>query len=259
MKHAMLIISIIVLSHGQALAQHAGDIFVDVIDNQIRTGAVSANQTVTSPVHVFAAEFGDSGFPTFTANPGFFAFPATFQTGTRLGWDAVDAFQVWNGTGFEPTGGETLLVSFSSLDFVVGNAPVAGFDLAVQSDGAFHKHLSFFIQGDGALPPEAGVYLLNLEMYSTDPGLGTSDPFWIVFDYQAPGQHDAAIQWVVDHLAPSVCAADLNDDDIVNVLDLLELLTSWGACAPCDADLNDDGIVDVLDLLELLTSWGACP
>lgn len=52
--------------------------------------------------------------------------------------------------------------------------------------------------------------------------------------------------------------ADLNADSVVNVLDLLILLGSWGLCDPvaCSADLNCDEVVDVLDLLVLLNAWG---
>jgi plastocyanin len=52
--------------------------------------------------------------------------------------------------------------------------------------------------------------------------------------------------------------ADLNDDGVVDVFDLLILLASWGPCqdAECPADFNGDMTVDVFDLLFLLASWG---
>jgi hypothetical protein len=53
------------------------------------------------------------------------------------------------------------------------------------------------------------------------------------------------------------CAADVNGDEVVDVLDLLELFDRWGASASL-ADVNRDGTVDVLDLLEVLLAWGAC-
>jgi hypothetical protein len=54
------------------------------------------------------------------------------------------------------------------------------------------------------------------------------------------------------------CPADINGDQVVDVLDLLAVLADWGnACVP--ADINRDGIVDVLDLLEVLGQWGPCP
>ncbi|TVQ53398.1 MAG: hypothetical protein EA377_08035 [Phycisphaerales bacterium] len=58
---------------------------------------------------------------------------------------------------------------------------------------------------------------------------------------------------------PGNCPADLNGDSVVNVFDMLELLSVWGPCPGCPADLNGDGVVNVFDLLELLSDWGACP
>lgn len=58
---------------------------------------------------------------------------------------------------------------------------------------------------------------------------------------------------------PNSAPGDLNHDGVVDVLDLLILLSSWGDCASicdCVADINNDGVVDVLDLLILLGNWG---
>ncbi len=48
-------------------------------------------------------------------------------------------------------------------------------------------------------------------------------------------------------------------DGAVNVPDLLELLSQWGACINCSCDLDGCHIVAVPDLLQLLAAWGACP
>src|SRR5690606_13589263 len=64
-----------------------------------------------------------------------------------------------------------------------------------------------------------------------------------------------------------VCPGDLTGsggmpDGVVDVQDLLALLTAWGPCpqpGDCAADLNDSGAVDVQDMLVLLASWGVCP
>ncbi len=55
-----------------------------------------------------------------------------------------------------------------------------------------------------------------------------------------------------------VCTGDLNNDGVVDVSDLLLLLSEWGACNGCAADLDDSGFVDVSDLLLLLSAWGDC-
>lgn len=57
---------------------------------------------------------------------------------------------------------------------------------------------------------------------------------------------------------PTPCPGDLNGDQTVDVLDLLQVLSAWGACPECDEDLNRDDVVNVLDLLQLLSAWGAC-
>ncbi|MCH8165871.1 MAG: hypothetical protein IH889_09715 [Planctomycetes bacterium] len=61
-------------------------------------------------------------------------------------------------------------------------------------------------------------------------------------------------------VAPEVNPADLNQDGIVGIVDLLILLAAWGPCPdppePCPADLDGDGTVGILDLLILLASWG---
>jgi hypothetical protein len=52
------------------------------------------------------------------------------------------------------------------------------------------------------------------------------------------------------------CPEDLNGDDIVDVSDLLELLSQWGSSGT--ADIDGSGTVDVQDLLLLLAAWGVC-
>ena len=59
-------------------------------------------------------------------------------------------------------------------------------------------------------------------------------------------------------LNPTVCAADINNDDQVNVADLLGVVGAWGPCNGCPADINDDGQVNVADLLAVIENWGAC-
>jgi hypothetical protein len=49
--------------------------------------------------------------------------------------------------------------------------------------------------------------------------------------------------------------ADVNADGLVDVLDLVDVITRWGQPGG-PADVNEDGIVDVLDLVEVLLAWG---
>ena len=54
------------------------------------------------------------------------------------------------------------------------------------------------------------------------------------------------------------CHADANGDGVVDVNDLLAIISWWGSGNPA-YDLNFDGIVDVSDLLIVIAAWGACP
>ena len=49
---------------------------------------------------------------------------------------------------------------------------------------------------------------------------------------------------------------DVNGDGVVNVEDLVAVITAWGPCDGCAADLNGDGQVNVEDLIEVITNWG---
>ena len=52
---------------------------------------------------------------------------------------------------------------------------------------------------------------------------------------------------------------DVNGDGVVDVQDLVIVITSWGECPgglPCPADVNDDGVVNVSDLVSVITGWG---
>ncbi len=56
------------------------------------------------------------------------------------------------------------------------------------------------------------------------------------------------------------CPADVNDDGVVNVSDLLSVINHWGTCpGPCPSDVDGNGVVNVSDLLRVINDWGSCP
>jgi hypothetical protein len=59
---------------------------------------------------------------------------------------------------------------------------------------------------------------------------------------------------------PDPCAADLNDDGVVDAADLAVLLGAWGTTVPVGtgADVDWDGDIDGADLAVLLGAWGGC-
>lgn len=243
-----------------AAGQHVGDINPSVVPDgdlfRIRTN-LNAQGGIIEDARVFEADFGDSGFPEFTSNPGFDALPGTFVPGTRVGFHAPQGLLRFTGNELVPVSSELLEVSFLTLGTTIVGEPNAGFDLAVQSNGGWHRHFSFEI-ADVSLPlPAAGIYVLPLTLYSTDPDVLESELFWLVFDYGAgqPAQSEATA-WIEATLLGSPCPADLDGDGSVGPGDLATLLGAWGSGGP--ADLDADGSVGPGDLATLLGSWGAC-
>ncbi len=55
----------------------------------------------------------------------------------------------------------------------------------------------------------------------------------------------------------STCPADLDDDGMVGVSDLIEILAAWGNKGGPE-DLDGSGFVDIGDILAVLAAWGPC-
>jgi hypothetical protein len=55
---------------------------------------------------------------------------------------------------------------------------------------------------------------------------------------------------------------DITQDGLVNIDDLLSVISLWGACPafpnPCPGDVNNSGQVDIDDLLAIINSWDPC-
>ncbi|MDP7030116.1 MAG: sialate O-acetylesterase [Phycisphaerales bacterium] len=52
------------------------------------------------------------------------------------------------------------------------------------------------------------------------------------------------------------CPQDLLPNGVVDVADLLYLMSSWGPCGRCRYDFNMDGLINVDDLLVVIGAWG---
>jgi hypothetical protein len=56
------------------------------------------------------------------------------------------------------------------------------------------------------------------------------------------------------------CVGDTDFNDVVNVDDMLMVLSQFGPCpGGCSGDFNNDGAVTIDDLLTLIGAWGPCP
>ncbi len=69
---------------------------------------------------------------------------------------------------------------------------------------------------------------------------------------------------VCENTCPADIAPQPAGDGVVNVSDLLAVISAWGVCqgSPCVADIAPagigDGVVNVSDLLMVISSWGPC-
>ncbi|MDG2424941.1 MAG: hypothetical protein P8M22_13305 [Phycisphaerales bacterium] len=251
---------------------HEGDIYIGIENGALFTGLIGSHDDHDDDhdddhegefpeERVFAAEMGELGIPGFTSDPGWEAFPDTFDADTWLGWNAMHGLGRWNGSGFDESLPEILTISYGSNgpSFDVGDAAANGFELACAADGSFHLHLNFLLSNDTGGLAESGVYLLELEMYALNQDLESSEPFWIVFNNEGIEEdHEAAIEWVEENLAEEEhCDADLDGDHDIDVEDLLSLIEDWGCEGEsCAGDVNDNGITDIEDLLDLIADFG---
>ena len=246
-----------------AHAQHEGDVGLVIQDGSIITTEITASG-IGVPRLVFSAQFGNTGSPGFTSDPGFDCVPGTFAVGTRVGFSFAEELLRWDGASYVPTNavnpllGERLRAAFLTANATTGAGPAPGFDLAVQSNGGWHRHLSYtLLPASGQSAPANGVYLLQLTLYSTDPAVGPSQPFALVMSNNAGSEEFADAYAAAEALFyPPACPADLDGSGTVDGTDLGLLLGAWGQSGV--ADLDGSGTVDGTDLGMLLGSWGVC-
>ena len=51
-------------------------------------------------------------------------------------------------------------------------------------------------------------------------------------------------------------AGDVNGDGVVDVTDLLMIISAYGPCPGCPEDLDGDGLAGATDILIVLANWG---
>jgi hypothetical protein len=201
-----------------ARAEHA-DVRPRVENGRIVTsGYIDATSTELPDVRVFGYDFGeDPDQPFFTPDPGFNAAAGSgLPSGSQLLFNIVSAddlglpanLSYWNGSGdvdFVVPTDETLTLNFGAQSRIADNSTnfVAGFNLqTVPDSGAVHRHLNAFLNGGGD-DPAPGIYLVSLELQSSDANVQTSLPFFVVYNNGlSEDAHDLAITWVEENLVP---------------------------------------------------------
>jgi hypothetical protein len=90
--------------------------------------------------------------------------------------------------------------------------------------------------------------------FDADSGPAETD---VEFELFKPGTPGVMIVPAMGPAPKPTCDGDATDDGVVDVSDLITVLTAWGTGAPA-ADFDGSGVVDVTDLLTVLTNWGVC-
>jgi hypothetical protein len=130
---------------------------------------------------------------------------------------------------------------------VAALAPLGAGDFAITS---------FTFDGGGGTS-SGGAYVVSGTIGQFDAGPGSAGMSGGDFVLTGGFWHS------VNDIKRPTCPADINDDLVVDVLDLLLALGAWGPCPgdcppTCAADTNDDCAVDVIDMLAVLAAWGPC-
>jgi hypothetical protein len=96
----------------------------------------------------------------------------------------------------------------------------------------------------------SGIVTLSLG----DEPLNDGDPFDCLFDYDGSGNNTVDFGFLNTN---STCFADLNNDNIITVADLLMVLSEFGCIVNCEnTDVNNDDVTTVIDLLAILSVFG---
>ncbi len=261
---------------------HLG-VAMKVVDNKLLTGIYAYDSANPLTVDVGQRVWAGDHFQENPFDPFFVDLPcygATTDSGlppdSQVGFNILADLLYWDGQGTvsfnQVPHGEQIQVKygFQSRYAGTGTGFVAGFNFqTIPSDGAFHRHLSYFLLGqDGnATPADVdgiqatdGIYLLKIEITSSSPDIAKSDPIWFVFRNFPADRPDAgaihcmALNYVAHHLAFDRAPADVDFDRDVDAEDFAYLddcftgpRVPWADPCCVGADLDEDGDVDMDD------------
>lgn len=186
---------------------HGGDVGIAVGGGQLLTGRVDASgpdEVVIPGERVFAGELTFGG--GVGDEPGFFAEAGTLPGGSLLGFTIKGALRKWdpflaNGNGIAA---ETLTIESpsgtESVTTPAGDTSVDGWSFVFPGSGNFDDHPNYYVNNRTG----GGVYILQLQLTTNAPGIAGSQSLWMVINDEFDDeQHDLAIDWVKENVAPA--------------------------------------------------------
>ena len=194
-----------------AMAQHSGDIGIALVNNQLTTGRYVSG--VFQPgLRVFGVTLGEL-FPNFASSPGFDSLPAGFPVPSTIGFKIVGGLRLWQGGSISGGIADVRIgIGFGPLTPVMTpltDVTVGGFNLAVGSNGQWHRHLEYTLQE----PASEGVYVMQMSLVGSRATMQESLPFWLVFNQnREQAEQDAAIAWLEASLVAGCSLADVASD-----------------------------------------------
>jgi hypothetical protein len=246
---------------------HNADFIPAVLDGQIVVGAVD-NDTgeVIYPSRIKSALMGTEGFPNFTNDPGFNAELGMLTPGMTIGFNILSAPRIWDNTesNFDTIATEQFTLRAAgqniiapSVDMVV--AGVVFGQASLDASASFHHHMQYLL--NGAIPPMIqGVWMLELELWSENAEVDSSEPLYLVFG-QGDGEDQIsdAIAWIEDNLIATPCLADMTGDGNLNFFDVSAFLTAFSN-QDVSADFTNDGAFNFFDVSAYLSAYAnGCP
>ncbi len=157
-------------------------------------------------------DFNSPGFPKYFSGPGVAygaqydatSNPAPFEVGMRFGLTLLDSLKTWDGAAFVDAGAaEMRAFTGANVNLPTATATSGTAAILQTSPVAFsgthpkeaHATIRYNFAGDGATPSSApsGVYLLRLQLSSTQAGLAPSDPYFFVLNKHADADVAAAV------------------------------------------------------------------
>jgi hypothetical protein len=228
MRTNIVTVSILAFLFPLATAGQHADVKPNVQGGRIVIDGYIDDTGETIPgLRVFGFEFQEDPLdPYVSSDPGFntvggSSLPPASQLSFSVPGAALFGLPAnltyWSGTGLVSFGaapsGETLRLNRGTQDRTIGSGtgPITGFAIgAVGGNGSIHDHLNSFLQGsdgnvnpgDGIVPAD-GIYLVSLELTSSDPLIAASRPIFLVYNNGLDeAAHDTAIDWVETNLVP---------------------------------------------------------